>query len=131
MIRWLIRSAMIAMYPRTEQLPGVEDCDPDVFLDRFRKESSMLVWLGVLGGALFFQAGPIITLGVPLPFAWLPAGLRQQYVRKVSGHPIYHLRQLIFLVKFAAGLCWGAHPLVRAQLALPNYAADPGTWRSA
>lgn len=131
MIRWLIRSAMIALYPRTEALPGIEDCDPDVFLLRFRREASPLVWLGVFAGALFFQLGPIITLGVPLPFAWMPKRWQDLYVRRVCSHPIYHLRQLMFLVKFAAGLCWGAHPKVRAQLALPAYPADPGTWRAA
>jgi hypothetical protein len=48
----------------------------------------------------------------------------------VTGHRIYLVRQTVFLLKMVAGLCWGAHPDVRARLALRAYPADPGTWRT-
>lgn len=131
MLRALIRSAMIALYPRTEALPGIEDCDLDAFLVRLQRESSFLVWLGISAGSVAYHLAPLVTVGVPLPAGWLPARTRARYIEKVTAHPIYHLRQLIFLVKFGAGLCWGAHPKVREALALPAYPADPGTWRSA
>ena len=42
-------------------------------------------------------------------------GLRDRYAHAVSSHPLYLVRQLIFLVKFAGGLCWGRDPAVRAR----------------
>ncbi len=121
---------MAAMYPRTESLPGVEDCEPEAFVDRFAVEASRLVYLGVLFGSLCFQLCPLITIGIPLPAAWLPSQTRDRYAHQISSHPLYHLRQLMFLVKFAAGMCWGAHPSVRERLAMAPYPADPGTWRT-
>ncbi len=35
-LTWLIRQAIVALYPRTPALPGAEDCDLDAFLARFR-----------------------------------------------------------------------------------------------
>lgn len=125
----LVRSACVALYPRTESLPGIEDTDLDAFLLRFRRESSFLLWFGVVLGAVVFALSPVLTTGVPLPAFLLPRGLRDRHATRIASHPIYLLRQAVMLVKLAAGLCWGAHPKVRAVFALPAYPAEPSAWR--
>ena len=110
-------------------MPGIEDTDLDAFLLRFRSESSGLLWLGVVAGALVFAITPILTTGVPLPAFLLPRGLRDRHANRIATHPIYLLRQAVMLVKLAAGLCWGGHPKVRAAFALPPYADEPPSWR--
>lgn len=127
---WLVRSAIVALYPRTEGLPGAEDCDLDAFLRRFRSETTFLMWLGIVAGALVFHATPLITVFLPLPAFLLPRSLRDKHAYRITTGGLYVTRQAIFLLKLAAGLCWGAHPTVRARFALPAYEADPDRWRS-
>jgi hypothetical protein len=126
---WLIRQAVVALYPRASW-PGAEDCGLDAFLKRFREESPPLVWLGTVAGALVFHLTPILTVFVPLPAFLLPARLLDTHARKITATNLYLLRQSIFLVKMAAGFCWGTDPKVRALLALPPLPADPCTWRT-
>ncbi len=128
-MRFLILSAMRAMYPRSGDLPGIDDTDIEGFLRQYRRESTMVVWLGVVLGAIVFTVTPLITIGVPLPSFLLPRRARDRHACAVTGSRFYLVRQTVFLVKMVAGLCWGAHPLVRARLALPAYPADPGTFR--
>lgn len=131
---WLVRSAIVAMYPRVERpglvVPGAADCGLDEFLVRFRRESPLLIWAGVVLGALVFHLTPLFTVFVPLPAFLLPAGLRDKHAARVTASNVYLLRQVVFLVKLPAGLCWGAAPAVRRQFALAPLEADPGTWRS-
>jgi hypothetical protein len=127
---WLVRSAMCALYPRTATLPGLEDCGVDDFLERFQRESPLLMWVGVLAGALVFHLTPLFTVFVPLPAFLLPASLLDRHASRIAGSDWYLVRQAIFLVKFPCGLCWGAHPEVRKRLALSAYPDDPGTWRA-
>ena len=127
---WFVRSAICALYPRTAELPGAEDCDIDGFLRRFRAETTFLMWLGVVMGALVFHLSPIITVFVPLPAFLLPRGLRDKHAYRVTTGGFYITRQAVFLLKLAAGLCWGAHPEVRKKFALPALASDPDTWRT-
>jgi len=126
----LVRAAIVLLYPRTALLPGAEDCDLDAFLERFRRETTPLVWVGVLAGALLFQLSPVFTVHVPLPASMLSPRLGDLHARRISNSPIYLVRQTIFLVKLIAGMAWGADPRVREILALRPYPADPGTWRT-
>jgi hypothetical protein len=125
----LVRSAIVILYPQTPELPGAEDCDLDAFLERFRAEAAPIVWIGVVAGAILFHLTPLFTVLVPLPAAWLPRNLADRHAQAISGSPIYLVRQSIFLVKLAAGLCWGAAPRVRGRFALQPLPPDPGTWR--
>jgi len=125
---WLIRQAIVALYPRTS-LPGAEDCGVDAFLVHFREETPPLVWLGTAAGAVLFHLTPVFTVFVPLPAFALPKRLLDLHAQRISATPLYLLRQAIFLVKMAAGLCWGTDPKVRARLALPPFPKDPGTWK--
>ena len=129
-MNWLVRSAIVMLYPRTEALPGAEDCDLGAFLVRFRREAPLLVWIGVVLGALAFHLTPLFTVGVPLPAFWLPRRVADTHAHRISTRGPYLLRQAIFLVKLPAGLAWGVHPEVRKRFGLPPLEADPGTWRS-
>ncbi|MCC6810772.1 MAG: hypothetical protein IT381_25310 [Deltaproteobacteria bacterium] len=129
-MHFLIRAACVALYPRTETLPGVIDTDIDGFLRRFRKESNGLLWLGLVAGTLIFTATPLITVFLPLPSFLLPRRLLDKHADRIASHRVYLLRQAIVVVKMAAGLCWGAHPKVRAAFALPPYPDEPSRWRT-
>jgi hypothetical protein len=129
-VLFFVRSALVALYPRTPELPGIADTDVDGFLRTFRSEATFLVWIGVLAGAFLFHATPLFTVFVPLPAFALPAGLRDKHADRLSQSSLYLVRQAVFLLKLPGGLCWGAHPSVRAKFALPALAPDPGTWRS-
>lgn len=121
---------MIAIFPGGAGLPGVVDCDLDGFLARFFAEAALSLRLGLVAGALVYQLTPLLTLGLPVPAALLTSGLRERHLNRLLAHPIYLLRQACFLLKTVAGLCWGAHPSVRALYGLPAYPADPGTVRT-
>ncbi|MDQ3037783.1 MAG: hypothetical protein M3Y87_35645 [Myxococcota bacterium] len=118
------------LYPRTGELPGAEDCDLDAFLVRFRRESPALMWLGVVMGAVIFHLTPLMTVFVPLPAFLLPRSLRDRHAYRITSGGLYLTRQSVFLLKLAAGLCWGAHPSVRERFALAAQPSDPGTWRA-
>lgn len=127
---WLIQRAMCALYPTTDRLPGIHPDEARAFLQRYKRESSLLMWVGLVVGAVIFTFTPLITIGVPLPSFMLPRGALDRHANKISYHPIYLLRQAVFLVKLSAGLCWGAKDEIRTRLALPPYPADPGTYRT-
>jgi hypothetical protein len=127
---WLVRAAIVMLYPRVGDWPGAEDCDLDEFLDRFRRETTALMWIGVVLGAVVFQLTPIVTVFVPLPASLLSKELANRHAERVATTNVYLLRQAVFLVKLVAGLVWGGHPSVRERFALPPLPPDPGTWRA-
>lgn len=129
-VKSLIEHVMIALYPRTEALPGIEDTDVRDFLDRYRQESTFLMWLGLVAGTFVFVLSPIVTLYLPLPSFLLTEKQLDEHAHRVTSSNLYFLRQAIFLVKLAAGLCWASHPDVRARFAMAPYDPDPGTWRT-
>ena len=121
---------MVALYPRTDGLPGIEDTGIDEYLVSFRRDTTFMMWLGVLAGAFVFHMTPILTVLVPLPAFLLPAGLRDKHAYRIATSSLYLVRQALMLVKLPAGLCWGRHPEVRAKFAMAPYASDPDTWRT-
>ena len=121
---------MCAFYPRTDGLPGLEDTGIDAFLVQFRRETTFIMWLGVLAGTAVYHMSPIITVFVPLPAFLLTKRLRDAHAHKLGGHSIYIVRQTAMLVKLPAGLCWGRDPVVRAKFALPALPPDPDHWRT-
>jgi hypothetical protein len=129
-VNWLILSAMRALYPRSPDLPGIADTGIDEFLRRYRRESTRLLWMGLVLGTIVFTLTPVMTIGVPLPSFLLPRRALDRHALAVASHRLYLVRQTVFLVKMVAGLCWGAHPAVRERLALPPYPPDPGSWRA-
>jgi hypothetical protein len=127
---WLIKQAMLPFMPRSAALPGLADTELDAFLRRMHRESDSLFWAGIVAGALAFALTPLITLGLPLPAFALPQRWRARHAARLLSHPIYALRQAMILLRYAAGMCWGADPHVRASFALKPYPSDPGTFRS-
>ena len=127
---WLLRSAIVMLYPRIPGLPGIEDCALDEHLALFKRETPLLIWVGTIGGAMLFHLTPFMTVCVPLPAFLLPGTLKDRHAARITTTDFYLLRQAIFLVKLCAGLCWGADPEVRKRLALPPLGKDPGTWRT-
>ena len=126
---WLVRSAIVALFPRTD-LPGAADCGLDAFLVKYRRESTLLLWLGAIAGALVFHLTPVLTVYVPLPAFLLPRALLEKHAQRITTTRFYLLRQAVFLVKLVGGLCWGAHPEVRRRFMLQPLKPDPGTWRT-
>ncbi|MEO5728595.1 MAG: hypothetical protein ABIV93_16475 [Byssovorax sp.] len=126
----LVRFAMVAFFPRMDDLPGLAELDVDAKIADFRRESTWLMWTGVVAAALVFQLAPILTLRRP----WLAVSLTPEeldlHAHQLSSHPFYELRQLIVLLKLTGGMMWGQSPEVRAFLDLPAYPADPGTRRT-
>ncbi len=130
MLLWLMRHAMCALYPRTEELPGIEDTELKPFLARYKRESSALIWLGLCAGTVAFVVTPVLSVYLPLPSFLLPAKLLDKHASRVAYSRIYLLRQSVFLVKLAAGMCGGAHPEVRAKMAMKPYPDEPAQWRT-
>jgi hypothetical protein len=126
----LVRFAMVAFFPRMDDLPGLAELDVDARIADFRRESTWLMWTGVVAAAVVFQLAPILTLRRP----WLAVSLTPEeldlHAHRLSSHPFYELRQLIVLLKLTGGMMWGQSPEVRAFLDLPAYPADPGTRRT-
>ena len=127
---FFVRNAMLAFYPRTGDLPGLEDTGIEAFLVQFRRETTFTYWLGVVLAAWLFQWTPLFTVFVPLPAFLLSKGLRDKHASKIGSSEIYLVRQAMLILKMPAGLCWGRHPDVRKRFALPAYAADPSTWKT-
>ena len=125
----LIRSAMLAFYPSTDDLPGLDQVDLDGFLARYKREAPALLWSGVIAGAVAYNVSPIYTIGKPLTARMLSPEDLDRHVNAVGSSDNYHLRQLIFLLKMVAGMAWGQSPQARVALGLPAYPEDPGTWR--
>lgn len=126
-----MRSALCALMPAGAGLPGVEELGVDAFLVRLQRDSGARLWAGMVAGSIVFALFPLFTIGVPLPASLLSARLRERYVQRLVRHPLYLVRQSVFILKMAAGMCWGESEVVRKALALPPYPPDPGTWRSA
>ena len=129
MVLWLIKFAMCTMMPASPALPGIGDTALDEFLHRMRREADTMYWLGLVVGAVVFMITPLFTVFIPLPACLLPAKLRARHATRIVGHPIYVLRQAVFLVRLSAGMCWGADGRVRAAYALAPYPSDAGTFR--
>jgi hypothetical protein len=127
---WLVRSAMVAFYPRTEALPGLADAGIDPFLRQFRSETTLMMWLGVVLAALLFHLTPLFTTFVPLPAFLLPSGLRDKHARRIGNTNLYLVKQAMLVLKLPAGLCWGRDPEVRKRFAMSAYAPDPESWRT-
>lgn len=130
LVRWLVKKALVPFFPESEALPGIERLDLDAFVDRYHRESSGLIWLGVVLGAVVFTVTPLLTVYRPVPSFWLSADTLDRHADRLSSHPIYVVRQVVFLLKMVGGLCWGQHAITRERLALEPYAADPPKWRS-
>lgn len=129
-MNFLICSAMRALMPATENLPGIEDTGVAEFVKQMRVESTLWYFLGVAVGALVFTITPVITIGIPLLAFMLPKKALDRHAHKIAYSKCYLLRSALLLIKLNAGMCWGRDPKVRARFNLKPYPDDPGTWRT-
>jgi hypothetical protein len=118
------------LMPPTDDLPGLDDARLVPFLGQVYRETTGLVWLGLVLGALVFVLGPVLTVYIPLPTFLLPRGLRDRHADRIFSTRFYLVRQAVFLLKMYACMCWGQDPTVRGRFNLAAYPADPGTFRT-
>ncbi len=126
----LVRFAMVAYFPRVDDVPGLAELGVEAKIADLRRESTLLLWTGVVAAAVFFQLAPILTVRRPWPAALLTPEELDEHAHRLASHPAYLVRQIITLLKLTGGILWGQSPEVRAMLELPAYAADPGTRRT-
>jgi len=129
-MNFLICSAMRALMPTTEDLPGVDQTGLVEFVKQMRAESTLWYFLGVAVGSLVFAITPIITIGVPLLAFMLPKKALDRHAAKIAYSKSYLLRSALLLVKLNAGMCWGRDPNVHARFNIKPDPDDPGTWRT-
>jgi hypothetical protein len=125
----LVRFALVAFYPRVDDLPGLAELGVDDKIATLRRESTGLFWLGIVAAALFFQLSPILTVRRPWPAVFLTEDQLDEHANRLATTPVYLVRQLIVLLKLTAGIFWGQSPELRAFVHLPAYGEDPGTRR--
>jgi len=112
-----VRSALLDLYPAVDPLPGLAAAEVDTFLARLRAEATAMTWWALAIAGLAYQLAPILTLGLPVPAAWLGDDLRDRHADRASRSRFYLLQQATFLLKTFGGAAWGAKPEVRALLA--------------
>jgi len=112
----VIRSSLVALFPRSGPVPGIDELDLDGFLARLHRDTTWLVWWGLVASSLAFQLGTVWTLGRPWPAAWLGPRLADAHADACSRTRLYPLRQATFLLKTFGGMCWGADPQVRRAI---------------
>jgi hypothetical protein len=125
----LVRFALVAFFPRVDDLPGLAELGVDEKIAALRRESTVLFWFGIVTAAVFFQLTPVLTVRRPVPAVLLSEEQLDEHAHKLASFPVYVLRQLIVLLKMTGGLFWGESPEIRAFLHLPAYGDDPGTRR--
>ena len=116
----LVRACLLDLYPSTQELPGLRAPEVDAFLGRLRAEATGTVWWGLVLAALTYQLAPLLTLGLPVPAAWLSAERRDRHADRCGRSRWYLVKQATFLLKTFGGACWGARPDIRARLAPPD-----------
>lgn len=106
---------------------GARDAGMDAFLKEFRSQAPASLRLG-LEAALWAAAwlSPLLIGRCP-PLSLHPPEARERALAAMARSKIYLLRQLLLLLKLACGLCYGAHPAVRAAVGrLPQGGGAPG-----
>ncbi len=130
MTRWLLAHSAAAMMPSVARLPGAKDGGHlDEVVSAVLRESSWLMWLGLVGAAVGFMLSPVTTVGWPLPSWLLPKSVLDRHAAAFSAHPLYPLRQSATLIKLAASFAMARDPRVREALALGPDLPDPVDWR--
>jgi hypothetical protein len=126
----LVRFALVAFFPRVDDLPGLAELGVEEKIATLRRDSTALFWTGMVAAAVVFQITPILTVRRLGPAVFLSEDELDAHAHALATHRVYLLRQLIVLLKLMAGVFWGQSPEIRAFLHLPAYPADPGTRRT-
>ena len=130
MLRLLVQHALVALFPRSDGLDGIESMAVEAYVPRMLADASWVFWLGVVASTLAFVCSPILTVWWPLPSFLLPRSVLDRHARASADSNLYALRNATFMLKMVGGLHWAAAPSVRAHFALQPYAPDPEDWRT-
>lgn len=125
----LVRFALVAFYPRVDDVPGLDELGVDDKIEALRREATWLFWIGVVGASFLFQIAPLFTIRRLSIAAWLDPDELDEHAYALATTPVYAIRQTAVLLKLVAGMFWAASPEIRATVALPPYGPDPGTRR--
>ena len=120
---------LAVVFPSTPQLPGLDAIDSKPFIRQLHSEAPFTIRATLLASVLLFNLTPLLTLGIPLPAFLLSKARVDEHAQRLSGSPVYLLRQIMLMLKTIGGLCWGAAPTVREKLTMAAYAEDSGGWR--
>jgi hypothetical protein len=130
MLRLLVQHCLVAMFPPTDDFPGIATMDLPQYVTRFLSDASWLLWLGTVGSSLLFVATPIVTIYVPLPSFLLTRTALDRHAQNAADSNIYLLRNASFLVKMIGGLHWAGTPAIRSTFHMAPYPPDPQNWRT-
>ena len=131
MFHRLICHAMGAMYPRSGDLPGLSELDPDRYVrEELLVDVRGVMRVGILGATLAFVLLPVWTIWVPLPSTMLSDEQLDRHAANMANSDVYLIRNAAMLVKMVAGFHWARHARVRKAWALEAYPEDPDTWRT-
>ena len=128
-MNYLLRNALLDLFPDHEGIGSIVDADLDGFLAVYRREADLSLRFGIAAATLLYTMTPIFTVGRPLLAPLLSPELRDLHADRITRSSIYLVRQAMFLLKTLGGLCWGAHPRIRASLGLPAYEHVENNWR--
>ncbi len=117
------------VFPSTAALPGLDAIDTKPFIRQLAREAPFTIRATMWASVLLFNLTPLLTLGIPLPAFLLSPARVDLHAQRLSGSPIYLLRQIVLMLKTIGGLAWGAMPEVRGRLTMPIYPEDSGRWR--
>lgn len=126
----LVRFALTAYYPRTDDLPGLSDLGVDEKIATFRRETTWVFWMGIVAAAFFFQIAPVFTLKRPWLATQLTPEELDRHAHALTSHPWYLVRQMPMMLKLIGGIFWAQSPEIRSFVNLPPYPPDPGTRRT-
>ena len=126
----LVRFALTAFFPRTDDLPGLADLGVDERIANFRRESTWLFWMGIVVAAICFELTPMLTLKRLSLATSLTSEELDQHAHVLASHPFYLLRQAPMMLKLIGGMFWAESPEIRSFVNLPPYQPDPGTRRT-
>ena len=122
----LVCFALVAFFPRLDDLPGLAELGVEAKVAKLHRESPFVFWLGLVAAAIFFQLSPIATIGKPLPAALLAPHELDTHAFRIATTRVYAVRQIIVLLKLIGGVFWGEAPEIRAFISLPPYGPIPG-----
>jgi hypothetical protein len=126
----MVRFALSAMMPGSDQLPALRDLGLTTYVDELATDASWTFWMGTVLCSAGFMVTPFMTIYIPLPAALLSSSQLDRHAMAMANHRIYLLRQAAMMVKMVAGLRWAASKEVRSHLGLIAYAPDPDSWRT-
>jgi len=116
--RWA-HAVLDAMFPRdaVDDLPeGIVDLDVDGYLDDLLSSVPLVSAAGMRAGFAAITFAPPFTIYKLRTFVGLGEEDRMRVLEKLYKSPVYHVRQLVVLVKTTGAMLYCAAPSARAVM---------------